>query len=70
VVIAYEPPETTPLEDDEDVELGFCVGCCKLVVDEESLLEVEVEDELVLVSDDEVSDDVEEVVEPDEEPFE
>jgi hypothetical protein len=54
IVIAHEPPETTPLLDDEDVELGFCVGCCRLVVDEESSLEVDDEE---LVSD-EVDDDV------------
>jgi hypothetical protein len=57
--MAYEPPETTPLEDDEDVEVGFCVGCDRLEV------------EVVLVSDEpEVSEEVEEAVEPDDEPLE
>jgi hypothetical protein len=36
--------------DDEDVELGFCVGDWRLEVDEEASLEVD--DEVVLVSDD------------------
>lgn len=40
--------------DDEDVELGFCVGCWRLEVDEEVSLELVFED-----ADDDVDDDVE-----------
>jgi hypothetical protein len=58
VAIAQEPPETTPLVDDEDVELGFCVGVCRLDVDEVASSEDEVELVVVLVSDE--PDDVDE----------
>jgi hypothetical protein len=49
IAIGHDPPETTPLVDDEDVELGFCVGDWRLDVDEASSLDVEVElvDEVV-----------------------
>jgi hypothetical protein len=57
VAIAQEPPETTPLVDDEDVELGFCVGVCRLEVDEVASSD---DDELVLVL---VSDEPDDVVE-------
>jgi hypothetical protein len=62
VAIAHEPPETTPPVDDEDVELGFCVGCWRLEVDEEVSLE--------LVVDELVSEDVDDDVEFDGEPVE
>jgi hypothetical protein len=62
VAIAHEPPETTPLVDDEDVELGVCVGCWRLEVDEEVSLE--------LVVDEPVSGDVDDDVEFDGEPVE
>ena len=54
IAIGQDPPETTPLVDDEDVELGFCVGDWRLEVDGDASLDVEVElvDEVVLVSDD------------------
>jgi hypothetical protein len=61
IAIGHDPPDVTPLVDDEDVELGFCVGDWRLEVDEAVSLEVEVdvfEDDVVLVS-----DDPEEVVE-------
>jgi hypothetical protein len=60
IAIGHEPPETTPPEDDEDVELGFCVGDWRLEVDEVAPLEVDVEVELEVVL---VSDDPDEAVE-------
>jgi hypothetical protein len=54
IAIGHDPPEVTPLVDDEDVELGFCVGDCRLEVDEVASpeLDVEVDDDVVVVSDD------------------
>jgi hypothetical protein len=55
IAIGHDPPETTLPVDDEDVELGFCVGDWRLEVDEFVSLELEVEvveDDVVLVSDD------------------
>jgi hypothetical protein len=62
--IPQEPPETIPLDDDEELELGFCWGCWRLEVDEESSPELVVEE---LASDELVSDEVDEGVEFDDE---
>ena len=63
VAIGHEPPDTTPPEDEEeDVELGFCVGCLRLDVDDDALFD----DELELVVDDLlVSEELDDVVDGD-----